>query len=134
MQILDIGKKLLDRLGQGWRAAMALKAKIDRARVDRLERIDHAVAHESLFDDENEKQMYINHEMQEDEAEFFMSAAENMSLAGARRGGGVIREPNQCDSSSDDEPEDLSVLRWKDDGLRRFFLKIFAEDLFPVPH
>jgi hypothetical protein len=130
MQILDVGKKLLDRLGQGWRAAMALKAKIDQARKDKFERIDFAVEHEELFDDEAEVQTYIDFEMQEDQLEFFRSAAENMTLQGARRGGGTVREPNQGDSSSDEEPEDLPTINWKEDGLRRFFLRIFEEDLF----
>jgi hypothetical protein len=126
-EIMAIGRRLLKRVGQGWRALGCVDLRDDAIRKGVQDRIECACTHPELLNSESRMQMYMDWESRVSEEVRYISFDHNLKLLGSMYGGGVIRPPNLGDSDSEADETNFAPDKFADVPVRRFFLRLFMK-------
>jgi hypothetical protein len=125
---LLIGKKLLTRLAQGWRAVMAYKRRTIEARDENTAFVKQLMIDPEIIALSAKHPLAFAHVIQtltNDGGDGYISAERSLSAEGARCGGGRLHPVDVYDESSDEESNDLEKEGWNIHSLRRFYLQLF---------
>jgi hypothetical protein len=129
LQVLQIGQRVLVRLGQAWRSEAA-KVERDRDRIEERRRHTEAQLFEKSLNRKSQIEFLQteNWVRKRDELDLYQGSQISFSVPGAMLGGGKPRRVDIRDSSSEEEDMNVPGPSWRQDDLASFYLRRAESD------